>query len=281
MTGMLPPTRDLPPGRHTQIRAEVERAVAGRRRRLVFPLLAGASALAVVVTSIALLPPEPSDPVPAVQVTTSPPATSKAPDFGVPPETVAAIEEGCGRSAGVGGAKLYQLLDSQTRWALLYTGKEALTCSLGVGGVEYNSGFSGREVKWLPGHLARDDEGVSAGGDLNLKPVYAGVPGNRTVVGRVDDQVARLTYTVDGRTIEATVANGTFTARIHYPSNWARPSVEDRGVLHAYDAAGTLIATDTGVVADCYVSPETGKIVHGNDRADPLTCKPATPWKSR
>ncbi|MDX3663197.1 hypothetical protein PV646_38390 [Streptomyces sp. ID05-26A] len=280
MTSMLPPTRDLPPGRHTRIRAELDRAATGRKRRLLFPVLAGVASVAAVATSVMMLQP-PSEPVPAVQITTSPPVTSTTPDFGVPPETVAAIEKGCAQSAGVGKAKLYQLLSSQIRWALLYTDKEALTCTLGVGGMEYNSGFSGTPVNWLPGHLYRDSGGARAGGDLNLKPAYAGVPGDRTVAGRVDDQVARLTYTIDGQTVEATIVNGTFAARILYPSNWAIPNVEDQGVLHAYDAAGTLIATGAGYGDGCYVSPETGKIIYGDTRADPLTCKQASPWKSR
>ncbi|MGI5506147.1 hypothetical protein [Lentzea sp. CA-135723] len=279
MTSMLPPTRDLPPGRHARIRAEVERAVTGRRRRrLLFPVLAGVASVVTLAVSVALLPPAPGPPAPAVQVTTSPPP--EEPGFGVPVDTVKAIEEGCARIAGVGEAKLYQLLEQETRWALLYTDKEELGCTLGQGGMEYNSGFSGTEVRWLPGHLAVDENSARAGGDLNPKPVYAGMPGSRTIAGRVDDQVARVTYTIDGRTVEGTIAHGTFAVRIHYPPNWTIPNDDARGVLNAYAADGTLLLTGDGYQPGCWVDP-AGKIVQGDTRADPLTCKPATPWVPR
>ncbi|MFD4671222.1 hypothetical protein ACFWNN_15915 [Lentzea sp. NPDC058450] len=279
MTSMLPPTRDLPPGRQARIRAEVERAVTGRsRRRWLFPVLAGVASVAAVATSVALLPPTPGPPAPAVQVTTSPPP--KEPDFGVPPEEVAAIEKGCAKIATAGEAKLYQLLEGQIRFALLYTENSALDCTIGVGGMEYNSGFSGTEVKWLPGHFSVDHSGASAGGDLNLKPVYKGVPGIRTVLGRVDDTVARVTYTIDGKTVEASIANGTYAVRIYYPSDWQIPNIDDQGVLHFYDAAGTLLGTGADVWKKCFVDPQ-GKIVQGDRRADPATCVPATPWKPR
>ncbi|WP_330273818.1 hypothetical protein OG205_44905 [Lentzea sp. NBC_00516] len=279
MTSMLPPTRDLPPGRQARIRAEVERAVTGRKsRRLAVPILAAAAVIAVVTAGVVVLRPVPSLPQPAVHVTTSPPP--KTPDFGVPPETVKAIEKGCAGIAGTGEAKLYQLLDGEVRWALLYSDNSALDCTMGVGGMEYNSGFSGTEVNWLPGHFSIDHSGASSGGDLNLKPVYAGVPGNRTVIGRIDDRVARMTYTIEGKTVEATIANGTFAVRIYYPSNWVIPDRQEQGIMRAYDAAGTLIATDSDMWNKCFVNPE-GKIVHGDRRMDPLKCEPALPWKPR
>ncbi|WP_394616966.1 hypothetical protein JNUCC0626_46380 [Lentzea sp. JNUCC 0626] len=281
MTDMLPPTRDLPPGSHTRIRAEVERAVTGRtKRRLLFPVLAGVASVTAVATSVALLPPTPGSPAPAVQITSTPLETPKAPDFGVPEETVKAIEEGCGRIAGAGDAKLYQLVDGQVRFALLYSGSSALDCTLGVGGMEYNSGFAGTEVKWLPGHYSVELNGASAGGDHSLKPIYRGVPGNRTVAGRVDDQVARVTYTIDGQTVDASIANGTFLVRMYYPSDWQIPNIDDQGVLQFYDAAGTLLGTGADVWKKCYVDPQ-GKVVQGNRQADPATCVPATPWKPR
>ncbi|MET9229576.1 hypothetical protein [Lentzea sp. NPDC003310] len=280
MTSMLPPTRDLPPGRHARIRAELERAAAGRRRRLLFPVLAGVASIAAVAASVALLSPAPGPPSPAVQITSSPPETPKSPDFGVPPDTVAAIEKGCSRIAGTGDAKLYQLLDGETRWALLYSDNAALGCTLGQGGMEYNSGFSGTDVRWLPGLLAVDESSATAGGDLNLKPAYAGMPGTRTVAGRVDPRVARVTYTIDGKTVEASVANGTFAVRIHYPSSWTIPNDDVRGVLNAYDAQGVLLVTLNGYQPGCWVDPG-GRIVQGDRRADPLTCKPAVAWTPR
>src|SRR3712207_1213424 len=99
MTSMLPPTRDLPPGRHTRIRAEIQSKVNGRKR-LTVPILAAAAAVLTVVASVVLLRPDSAEPTPAVHVTTSPPTeltptTRPAPVVaGLSPERIAAIEKG-------------------------------------------------------------------------------------------------------------------------------------------------------------------------------------------
>jgi len=279
MTSMLPPTRDLPPGRQAQIRGELERAVAGRRvKRFVVPILAGATAVVAVATSVVLLRPDQGTaPQPAVQITTSPSPTTPPVDFGVPPETVAAIEEGCARSAGVGGkAKLHQLLREETRWALLYTDREELTCSIGVGGMEYNSGFSQTAVDWLPGHFSIDSVSASAGGDGG-KPASQGVPGFRTFTGRVDAKVAKVTITVDGRTVEAKVANGTFAARVYYPPSWVISQSDP--VVNFSDAAGNLVGTGADLRESCYYVPDSQKIVYSGRDVPADKCKPATPWR--
>jgi hypothetical protein len=284
MTSMLPPTRDLPPGRQTRIRADLEHAVAGRRRssRLTVPLLAAAAAVAVVATGVVLLRPASTDPAHAVHIPTAPPTTTTSADFGVPPETVAAIEEGCAKSAGVGRARLYQLLREDTTWALLYTDKEALTCSIGVGGHEYNSGFGQTSVQWLPGHFSVDSTGARAGGDRTIDAADAGMRGYRMVVGRVDSKVARVTYTADGETIDAKIANGTYAVRMYRPSDWA-PSWDPRQdppeFVRAYDAAGNLLGSSTDLAVDCYYEPSGRTIVFGDRRLDPSTCKPAQPWR--
>lgn len=284
MTSMLPPTRDLPPGRQTRIRAELERAVAGRRRtsRLTVPLLAAAAAVAVVATGVVLLRPGPTDPTPAIYTTTLPPTTTTSIDFGVSQETVAAIEEGCAKSAGVGKAKLYQLRHEDTRWALLYTDKEALDCTIGVGGIEFNSGFGQTSVPWLPGHFSIDTMGARAGGEKTIDPASAGTRGYRQVVGRVDSRVARVTYTADGETVDAKIANGTYAVRMYKPPNWA-PSFDPRQdppeFVQAYDSAGNLLGSSADTATNCYYEPSSRTIVYGDRRLDPSTCKPAQPWR--
>lgn len=282
MTSMLPPTRDLPPGRQTRIRAELERAVDGRRRtsRFTVPLLAAAAAVAVVATGVVLLRPAPTGPSPAVHITTAPPTTTTSADFGVPPETVAAIEEGCAKSTGmVGKAKLHQLLNEQTRWALLYTDREFLDCSLGAAGMEYNSGFGGLNPKWLPGHFSVDGVSAHTGGDLDGRPGTAGKPGYRTVVGRVDSRVARVTISIDDRTEEAKVANGTFALRLYYPSNWAITNLEAQPAVQAFDAEGKVLGTSSDLRDMCYFNPDNGEIVHGDRRKPKEQCQVVTPWK--
>ncbi|MEU3643355.1 hypothetical protein AB0E59_08255 [Lentzea sp. NPDC034063] len=278
MTSMLPPTRDLPPGRQARIRAEVERA-AGRRgsRRLAVPILAAAAAVAVVTAGIVVLRPAPTQPVPAVRITTSP-ATPSA-GFGVPPDEVAAIETGCMRSTGMQGkATLHQLLDEQTRWALLYTENEVLLCSLGAEGKDYRAGFGKRAVALLPGHFSVEGGSATAGG-MHRGPAYAGTPGYREAAGRIDSKVARVTVTADGDTVDAKIANGTYALRIYYPSSWAIPQGVPDPVVRAYDAAGNLLGTSSDLVNACFFDPATGEVVYGDERRPRDQCLPASPWK--
>jgi hypothetical protein len=281
MTSMLPPTRDLPPGRHTQIRAELERAAGGRRgsSRLAVSILAAAAAVAVVVTGVAVLRPDPTDPAPAVLITSSPPTTQTTADFGLPPEEVKAIEEGCAKSAGVGKATLRQLMIEETRWALLYTEKESLSCTIGVGGKDYNSGFGQVALHWLPGHFSVDDVSANSGGARRSKPSDAGSPGFRTLTGRIDAKVARVTISADDRTVDARIANGTYAARLYYPPFWAIPQNDKGPVVRAYDAAGTLLGTSSELWEACFFDPDNGAIVYGDRRKTREQCQVATPWK--
>jgi hypothetical protein len=280
MTSMLPPTRDLPPGRQARIRAEVERAVTGRRRRLLFPMLAGATAVATVVVSVLTLQPAPP-PAPAVHITSPPPATptSASTGFGVPQEEVEAVETGCMKSTGLQGkAKLHQLLDEQTRWALLYTEKEVLLCSIGAGGKDYRAGFGKRAVQLLPGHFSVESGSATAGG-MHLGPAYAGAPGYREAAGRIDSKVARVTVTADGNTVDAKIANGTYALRIYYPPSWTIPEGVPDPVVRAYDAGGTLLGTSSDLLNACFFDPATGEVVYGDQRKTRDQCQPASPWK--
>ncbi|MFD4639111.1 hypothetical protein ACFWN2_17465 [Lentzea sp. NPDC058436] len=277
MTSMLPPTRDLPPGRHARIRADVERAVAGRRR-LLFPVLAGVAAVAAVVASVLTLQPEPPPPSPAVHVTSAAPTTTSD-GFGVPQETVEAIEKGCMESTGlIGTAKLHQLFDEQTRWAVLYTGEEALLCGLGERGKEYNAGFGRRAVNVLPGHFSVDTATATAGGD-HFGPGHEGRPGHRTTVGRVDSKVAKVTVTADDMTVEAKIANGTFAVRVYHPPSWSISGAGPDPVVRAYDASGDLLGTSTEQLGACFYDPATLAIVYGDQNRAKDQCRAASPWK--
>lgn len=290
MTSMLPPTRDLPPGRHARIRAEVERAVNGRRTsRLTVPVLAAAAAVLTVAASVVLLRPDPNEHTPAVQITTSPPTTQTTPVTrpapviaGLSPERIAAIEKGCLESAGLqGDPKLHQHVGSGPgAFALIYTADAMLACSLDIAVYPFNSAFSsGFDPEWLPGHFAVDSNGASTGGDTpGNRPVYKGVPGYRIAAGRIDSKVARVTLTVDGQTVDATIANNTFVVRIVYPSTWSPPPGNDVGEVKAYDAAGNLLGSSKEL-HKCFVNPK-GDIVSGSWRGvDPKTCESALPWR--
>lgn len=284
MTSMLPPTRDLPPGRHTRIRAELERAVGRRRSRLTVPILAGAAAVFTVAASVVLLRPGPLDPTPLVQITTSPSPTSASVDFGVPPETVAEIEAGCAKAGGVGKATLRQLVLEEPRLALLYTDDVALRCEIGVGAEEYSVGMSvglsKDDMRWLPGHFSVEETRDAPGGDIpGAKPANAGKRGFRQAVGRVDEKVARVTLSADNLVVDAKVVNGTYAARIYYPSTRRLPENDQAPVVRAYDAAGNLLGSSDTSWQTCYQNPQTGELI-GSVRQKPTDqCQPALPWK--
>lgn len=295
MTSMLPPTRDLPPGRHTRIRAEIERAAAGRRSRLrrFAPLVAAGAAVGAVAAGVVFLAPPPQAPTasPPGSTTTVPTSEPAAPTSrpepvipGLSAERIAAIEKGCQQSAGVQGTpKLYQhVRDEAGSFALIYTGSAVMTCTLDTAAFPFNSGMnSGFDPEWLPGHFSLDTNEASAGGDLpGNKPIYHGQHGYRLVVGRVDSKVARVTFTQDGQTIDARIANNTYVARMVHPTTWSPPPGIDGGEVRAYDAAGNLLGSSNGP-DKCFVNPQ-GVIVFGgwqNPNVDPKTCEPARPWR--
>lgn len=297
MTSMLPPTRDLPPGRHTRIRAELERAVSGRRRssRLTVPILAAvaaAAAVAVVATGVVLSRPGPVEHTPAVHITTSPTSTPAVRDtFGLTPEQIATIEQGCaGDAKETDKATLHNYgQDESGRWALLYTDKAVMWCDIGRGGREYSATQPRQLVhlNWLAGNYIRDTGGAYPGGDTHpFRPKLAGVPGVRILAGRADSSVARMTYRQsDGVIAEAKIANGTFVIRVLYPSTWSGGGME--GVtteLHAYDAAGNLLDVDSDSERKCWTMPGTNEVLPDRRPIEmvetaTMKCQPAPPWR--
>jgi hypothetical protein len=119
---------------------------------------------------------------------------------------------------------------------------------------------------------------AGAGGDIpGGKSDYHGEHGFEVTAGRISDKVAKVTYTQRGQTVTATLANGTFVARIVHPTTWKIPTTGDSGVVRAYDAAGTLLAT-SGQDDNCYVTPSGAVLSALRNHPDPQSCKPATHW---
>jgi hypothetical protein len=274
MNAVLPPARDLPPHRHAQIRAELQRAATTPRRdrRRLVPVLAAALAvLAVVALAVWLVPDRHTRLTePAATRTTPPPPTSTRgrpePVFpGLSTSDRHAIEQGCGASAfGASSGqnpptpgltdtrdtvRLYNLMQDQAgRLALLYGEHAVLNCDLDWPSMPYNAGFGGvLTPTWPPpGPIAVDTAGNQAGGDVRgNKTIYRGLPGTEMAGGRISDQVAKVTYTQGSVTVNAALANGTFLVRMVHPSTWAIPDNYPRGMIRAYDAAGKLLAEIT------------------------------------
>jgi hypothetical protein len=245
MNTTLPPSRDLPPGRHAEIRAAVLEAVTpAAGRRWVAPLVTAAAAL-VAVGLVAFVVPWHGGTTAAVQPPrlTSPTAPPPAPVDGVTPEEASAIERGCVQSAGLHGTfTLRQVLtDEAGRLALVQDPTHVLACELDGPALPYNAAFGGYDGAAEP--VSIDYAGSSAGGDApGGKEVYAGQHGSDVVVGRVAPEVARVVYVQDGTEVEAKVGNGTYLARIVRPTDWVIPQNRFGGpVVRAYDKNGTLL----------------------------------------
>ncbi|SER44847.1 hypothetical protein SAMN05216188_111207 [Lentzea xinjiangensis] len=270
MTATLPPARDLPPGRQGEIRAALQRSATRRRRSARFGTVA--VALAAAATAVVLvLPDEPT----SGYWSARPSAIS-----GLPPERVEEIEEGCWKSSRVPERPVLHryLEDASGELALLYTRTDALACDLDESGGYYsgvhNPGRKGFDTRWLTGHFSVDHQ-TQRSGDRATKP------GNQTVAGRVDSRVARMTYTVFGRTVDAEVGDGTFVVRILHPVDWDFPKeIDPDESLKAYDAEGNLIGDSRDTRGKCYVDWE-GEIVSGtwDPGQKPGDCLPAQPWR--
>ncbi|MGM1065731.1 hypothetical protein [Saccharothrix sp. Mg75] len=282
MNSALPPARDLPPGRQAEIRAELERAVAGggRRRPRYAPLVTGvavAAAVALVAVTTWQRPGNPGAASGTTGVTTAGPTTTSTPAklpgadpvvTGLPPGREAEIGEGCRAIAGVGGTpRLYQYLRGALGdFALVYTEDTALDCTVGGPSMPYNSGMAaGIDLRLVRGSLELDVNSSRAGGDVpGNRAQYRGAPGVEYVAGRVSADVASVTWERRGETVPATVANGTFVAYVEHPSTWEIPETSTIGAVRAYDAGGRLLAE---------IGPG------GRCAAQPAGCGTVTPWR--
>lgn len=291
MNTTLPPTRDLPPHRRARIRAVLEDEVTrGRRRVRYAPLIAAGLATAAVIALVAVVPWQQqhhSDAAASGSRTYSPttilppPAAAVKPVIpDLSPERIAQVEEGCRESATIPGkAVLHQYLtDAAGTFALLYTEDTMLGCVVDDPAMPFNTSYAWKtEVEWLPGEFSADQVGSTSGGDIG-KAEYRGRAGYDMAVGRVSARVAKVTFTKDERTVEATIANGTFVARILRPSDYMM--TEGLGDVRAYDAQGSLLGTSesTSTQDRCYVTPDHERVLGPAD-SDPTTCLPAVSWR--
>ncbi|GLZ30061.1 hypothetical protein Lesp02_22510 [Lentzea sp. NBRC 105346] len=279
MTSMIPAPRELPPGRHAEIRAALRRDMNRRRLRFA-PIITAVAALSVIGLVAFFVPWRP-EAAPAVLPPPAPiPATPVIPELS--PAEQAAIAEGCRESAGaVGKPVLYNYVSTEdTKHALVYTEDTALPCEIDGPNIKYNSGLHGRlPLSWLPGAFAIDHLGASAGGDASYRhPVYRGKLGSELAMGRITPDVARLTLTSGSTTVEAVLANGTFVARILHPTDWSPTGVPST-VIRAYDHDGRLLKTTERSDIYCYATPDGTIITEVREKVDPKTCEPATRWR--
>jgi len=240
MNTTLPPSRDLPPGRHAEIRAAVARAVERPRRRWVFPLVTAGAALGLVLWLV------PWDRPDAITISDQPPASTTASStpglVGLTEEQAQAIADGCAEGVQTSGKfTLHQyLVDEAGQLALVYGDHESLVCEVDGPTMKYNSSYGGLSAMTPP--LAIDHIGSSGGGDApNGKPEYAGMRGFDVVAGRISPEVAKVTVTIGADTMEASLANGTFLARFVRPSDWVIPEAERPTSVVAYDKNGVEV----------------------------------------
>ncbi len=297
MNTTLPDPRDLPPHRHAQIRAELERTVAGRRSRRgwLVPLATAAVVLVAFVATVWLSPwSREGDGGSATQPTGTEP-TGTAPEIpSLSPAERAEIVQGCIASTGITDrgtteqAQLYNLVDAGgVRTGLIYGERLVMDCRIDGPAMPYDSGGLGEEDigyditvdrNWLPGPVSVDVVSGSAGGDVaGSRPDE---PGLQIVGGRISADVAKVTYTEGDRTVEAALANGTFLARILYPSTWDNSGQGGFGMVRAYGADGQLL----GAVNDpdhpapfCSITPNN-QVISGPVAAAER-CEPAIPWR--
>ena len=296
MNPTLPTSRDLPPLARTRIRAELERVVTRRPRRVwLVPTLSAAAAAGFLLVALLALPSKPhdGDGPPAVPMSEAPPATAGA---GSPPISTAPmppgerpssaipgvsadrrdeIQRNCAAADGKPRAVLYRLIEDEAgRTALLYTPDGyAIECRMGVPASPYGvTGSTSMPLDWLPGPVSLDVHSAYPGDGI--------AAGLQTAAGRITSDVARVTYTIGGRTADAVIANGTYVARILHPRDWQSPDSPEDGVVRAYDAHGELLATvyERDYYRTCYRAPGGALLPYGTG-ADPNTCREAVPWR--
>jgi hypothetical protein len=85
---------------------------------------------------------------------------------------------------------------------------------------------------------------------------------------------------VKDKTVDATLANGTFVVRILYPLGPDGHADYDGGVVRAYDATGRLLGEFFDRDGPCYVTEEGACIGPGRpENSDHTKCLPAVPWE--
>lgn len=263
MNTTLPPNRDLPPGRLAEIRTAVLTEVAGRpARRWAMPMVTAAAALVAIGLVAwfvpwgsgggvnAASPTSESAARPAnetASATQAPPTDNELAVEGVTQEETRAIEEGCARLflPGVTLTLRQILTDEAGRLALLHGvdqdgGEYLVDCTLDGPVMPYNPAGGG--VADFTPPVSVDSVAASAGGDVSGgKAEYAGQHGTRVVMGRMSPEVAAVTVTSDGVTVDAVRGGDAYLARIVHPADWVIPENQPSVVVRAYDKNGTLL----------------------------------------
>jgi hypothetical protein len=286
MNTTLPPPRDLPPHAHARIRARLELEI-GRRHppAWLVPLVAG---LAVIVLVAVLAWPRgaapgsrPAEPGPAVSPPPTPAGERPQPGPpGVSPRQRTSIETECRGRAHDDDLQLYRVADdSAGRFALLYGPAGVFGCHLGSDPADptQDSLLPVGPLDWLPGPVSVDYAFSIVAADWPGQPPSDGL---EMVAGRVTSDVARVVYTVDGRTGEDVVTNGTYLVRIRYAASARDREPTSMGTVTAYDAAGEEIATVhlARAMSICHKIPG-GTVIPEETLADHRFCDPAVPWR--
>lgn len=284
MNTTIPASRDLPPGRRTEIRAALQRT-ANRRRFRFAPLLTAVTALGVIGLVAYFVPwqPQAAPPAEPTITTSSTPVPVEPVIAGLSPQEQALIAQRCMESAGVKGTpKLYNYVTTEdTKQGLVLTEDTALNCTVDGPMYDYNAGLHGPlKLGWLARPFELDLNGGSSGGDVSYaNPVRKGKRGSQMAAGRITPEVARVTMTADGTTVDAVLANGTYLVRILHPSTWQIPNESPMPVVRAYDAKGALLWASDTPDDRCYKTPDGEVITYHRDPPDPATCLPAKRWR--
>lgn len=227
-----PLDRDLPPGRHAEIRAAVVRA-AGRpaRTRLLAPVLAAVAVLVAIGVAVWFVPAD----------DTGRPAATATPNHDE-------IVRDCVRNSGMAGEfRLRQLItDEAGRFAVLYSGGYLIQCDVDSEVRPYDAGMAILQPFTPP--ISLDSSGAVPGGDVpGGEFEHQGIRGWEYAVGRVAPEVARVTVTLGRDTVDASIAGGTFVVRVLRPVDWVVTESGPPPVARAYDANGKLLAEVGGV----------------------------------
>lgn len=280
----LPTPPELPTHRQDQIRAELLRNLDADQHRRHRPLVMATAAASVLAVGVGVTTWQLSG-----DGASAPPDRLEAagpPVPGVPDEERGAIERGCTRAANQAAERLnedppvpgeavedadYKLFNlarraDGDRYALLYDVDKHVgsACTLPRDGGYFggSSNFPSKDIRWLAGPVQEDGVLSEYGRDRS---------GWAHSLGRVADEVARVTVTAGGRTVEPDIVNGTYIAFVPLAD-----AAETPAIVRAYDADGTLLAELDQSRDGCWITPD-GDVIQG-DKNDPDACEQAIRW---
>lgn len=269
MTAQLPPVRELPQGRHDEIRQAILRQIdpdaKPHRRWFAPPLIATAAvaALALAAGLVTWLNTAPSDRIES--------AAQPSVD-GFTAAELDTVHKRCDGDGMYRNLQVYNAVMFQgAPLALMYSkpgkGGQVVMCDARRPPRAGSSvGTSVKDVRWIRPFVSVDV--------IHSTPIDE-VTG--LVAGRVGAEVTRVTYTAGGKTVEAKIANGTFMALVEgTPLRWGDYSFT--GTITAYDESNKPIFdgdVSTSPDGKCLKTPD-GDLVRGI--AVGKRCIVAEPW---